>query len=171
MVDGSIRAAKVSELARLQAIERAAGRWFADIGMALVAQDEPPSVETLGEFQEDDRAWVWVDAGDEPIAYLIAEVVDGNAHLEQVSVQPDHAGRGIGRALIDHLLDWAREHSLPAVTLTTYVEVPWNGPYYLRYGFRYLDDGELTPGLRDIRAAEVAHRLDRWPRACMRIDL
>jgi hypothetical protein len=46
-----------------------------------------------------------------------------------------------------------------------------NGPYCERLGFRYLADGELTPSLKAIRAAEAAHGLDRWPRAAMRRDL
>jgi GNAT superfamily N-acetyltransferase len=94
--------------------------------------------------------------------------VDGAAHIEQVSVQPDDARRGIGRALIERAGEWARDRGLSALTLTTYVEVPWNGPYYERLGFRYLTAAEETPGLRAIRAHERAAGLDAWPRACMR---
>ncbi len=171
MSEYSIRPAARQDLDRVRDIERAAGKWFADIGMTFVAEDEPPSVETLTEFVRDGRAWVCADPDDQPVAYLLAEVVDGNAHLEQVSVHPDHAHRRLGRALLDHMVDWARKRRLPAITLTTYTEVPWNGPYYERRGFRYLTDTELTPGLRQIRAAEAAHGLDRWPRACMRREL
>ena len=166
-----IRPAAERDLPALQDIERSAGRWFADIGMAFVAEDEPPTIETLTEFVHAGRAWVCADGDDHPVAYLLAEVVDGNAHLEQVSVHADQARRGLGRALLDHMIDWARARRLPAITLTTYTEVPWNGPYYERCGFRYLTDAELTPGLRKIRAAEAAHGLDRWPRACMRREL
>lgn len=60
---------------------------------------------------------------------------------------------------------------MPALTLTAYTEVPWNGPYYERLGFRYLAAEEETPGLRAIRRHERAHGLDAWPRACMRRDL
>jgi ribosomal protein S18 acetylase RimI-like enzyme len=167
----NIRPATKQDLPTLQHIERAAGKWFADIGMTFVAEDDPPTIETLTEFMNNGRAWVYTDENDHPVAYLLAEVVDGNAHLEQVSVHPDHARRRLGKALLDHMIDWAREQQLPAVTLTTYTEVQWNGPYYERNGFRYLADAELTPGLRKIRTAEAAHGLDRWPRACMRREL
>lgn len=162
-----IRSAREDDVPVMRDIERAAGRPFAGIGMGFVAEDEPLPGETLLEFVRDGRAWVWTDDGDRPVGYLIAEVVDGNAHLEQVSVHPDHARRGIGAALVDRVVEWARREGLPAVTLTTYTEVPWNGPYYERLGFRYLTDAEVTPGLRAIRAAEAAHGLDRRPRACM----
>jgi GNAT superfamily N-acetyltransferase len=49
------------------------------------------------------RAWVAVDTQDRPIAYLISSIVDGCAHIDQVSVLSEHAGRGVGAALIDHL--------------------------------------------------------------------
>ncbi len=54
------------------------------------------------------------------------------------------------------------------MTLTTFTDIPWNAPYYTRLGFRVLDAGELTEGLREIRRAEAAMGLDAWPRVCMR---
>jgi hypothetical protein len=60
---------------------------------------------------------------------------------------------------------------MPALTLTTFTEVPWNAPYYRRCGFRCLEEAELTPGLRELRDHEAALGLDRWPRVCMRRDL
>lgn len=171
MSEYPIRPATEADLPVLREIERSAGEGFLGLDMRFVAEDEPPSIELLREFMLDGRAWVSTDSDDRPVAYLLAEVVDGNAHLEQVSVHADHAHRRIGRALLDHEIEWAREKGLPAITLTTYTEVPWNGPYYERCGFRYLTDDELTPGLRAIRAAEAAHGLDRWPRACMRREL
>ncbi|WP_039796626.1 GNAT family N-acetyltransferase [Nocardia araoensis] len=165
-----IRPATLEDLPALQNIERAAGEPFAEIGMTAVADDEPPSLATLRQFQQAGRAWVWAD-DDVPIGYLVAGVVDGNAHIEQVSVRPDHARRRIGKRLLDQAARWAATAGLPATTLTTFTEVPWNGPYYERLGFRYLSAGEETPGLVALRAAEQAHGLDRWPRACMRAEL
>jgi GNAT superfamily N-acetyltransferase len=165
-----IRLATDEDVPAMRDIERAAGRDFADLGMAFVAEDEPLPAETLLEYAHAGRAWVYT-VDDRPVAYLIAEVVDGNAHLEQVSVHPNHARRGIGKALLDRMIEWARQERLPAVTLTTYTEVPWNGPYYARLGFRYLAEHETTPGLQAIREAEAAHGLDERPRACMLREL
>ncbi|GAA2348437.1 GNAT family N-acetyltransferase [Saccharopolyspora halophila] len=166
-----IRPAKEGDLPALQDVERSAGELFAEIGMDFVAEDAPPTIEVLRGFAADGRAWVSTDRDDRPVAYLLVEIVDGNAHLDQVSVARGYAGRGIGRALLEHLIEWAQARRLPAVTLTTYVVVPWNGPYYERLGFRYLRPAEETPGLRKIRADEVAYGLDRSPRACMRKEV
>ncbi|MEV0031358.1 GNAT family N-acetyltransferase [Nocardia sp. NPDC050793] len=168
----SIRPATETDLPVLRDIERAAGKPFAEIGMTAVADDEPPTLATLREFQRAGRAWVATDAADRPIAYLVLGIVDGNAHVDQVSVDPGHAGRRLGKRLIDHAVRWAQANGLPAIlTLTTFTEVAWNGPYYERLGFRYLSAAEETPGLRALRTAEAEHGLDRWPRACMRAEL
>ena len=167
----NVREAREDDLPLLRTIERAAGRAFADLGMDLVADDDPPSLEILRGYAADGRAWVRTDEQDRPVAYLLADVVDDCAHLEQVSVDPDQAHRGLGRELVERLTRWATERQLPAITLTTYVDVPWNGPYYRRLGFRFLDDEELTPGLRRIRLSEVERGLDRWTRAAMRREV
>ncbi|MCF8588157.1 GNAT family N-acetyltransferase [Gordonia liuliyuniae] len=162
-----IREGRRSDVVVLQEIEIAAGALFAGLGMGLVANDDPLPIEYLTEVVDDGRCWVVVDETERPAAYLIVETVDETAHIEQVSVHPDYARRGLGAALIERAADWARKRRLPAVTLTTYVDVPWNGPYYVRSGFRYLADSEETPGLKAIRAQEKSHGLDLWPRACM----
>ncbi|MFD8893790.1 GNAT family N-acetyltransferase [Streptomyces sp. NPDC059566] len=167
----AIRTVRPDELPLLQDIERAAGRCFRDIGMPEIADDEPLTRDELAAYQRAGLAWVSVDGADTPGAYLIAERVDGNLHVEQVSVHPDRARRGLGRGLMEHLAEFAARGGVPALTLTTFTEVPWNAPYYVRCGFRLLDDAGLTPGLREIRDREAAHGLDRWPRACMRRDL
>ncbi|MFS4104525.1 GNAT family N-acetyltransferase [Streptomyces sp. PD-S100-1] len=166
-----IRPPRVSELPLLQDIERAAGQRFHDIGMPEIAEDEPLALDELARYRRDGAAWVAVDAADVPVAYLIADRVDGDFHVEQVSVHPGSARRGVGRALLEHLADHARSRQAPALTLTTFADVPWNASYYTRCGFRVLAEDMLTPGLREIRAREAAHGLDRWPRVCMRRDL
>jgi ribosomal protein S18 acetylase RimI-like enzyme len=163
-----IRTARRAELPALRDIERAAGRSFVDVGMTEIAEDEPPSLEELARYHDGGRVWVATDAADAPIGYLLAEVVDGALHVEQVSVHPRCARRGVGRALLDHAAAVARDAGLAGLTLTTFAEVPWNAPYYERCGFVVLPGDALTPGLRAIREREAAHGLDRWPRVCLR---
>ena len=132
------------------AIERDAGRVFATVGMPAIAADDPGSVAELEPFRAGGRAWVAVDDADRPVAYLLSAVVDGCAHVEQVSVAPTHARRGLGAALVDHLAATAASQGRPAVTLTTFRDVPWNAPYYERLGFH--GGGAGRPGARATRA-------------------
>ncbi|MEU8541361.1 GNAT family N-acetyltransferase [Streptomyces sp. NPDC048717] len=168
-----IRAAEAAELTVLQDIERAAGEAFRPLGMAAIADDDPLPLDVLAGYRDEGRAWVAVDGADRPVGYLLTDTVDGAAHIEQVSVHPDAARRGVGRALIDHLAGAAREQGLTALTLTTFTEVPWNAPYYARLGFRRVGEGDpaLTDGLRAISRAEAAHGLAVWPRVCMRREI
>ncbi|MER6387207.1 GNAT family N-acetyltransferase [Streptomyces sp. NPDC059382] len=166
-----IRAVRTAELPLLQLIERAAGECFREIDMVEIAEDEPLPLAELARRQRAGAAWVATDGADVPVAYLIADRVDDALHVEQVSVHPDSAHRRIGRALLDFLADRARAEGLAALTLTTFAEVPWNAPYYARCGFRIPSEDSLGPGLRQVRAREAAHGLDRWPRVTMRRDL
>ncbi len=163
-----IRDARLDDIPALRDIERAAGQCFADIGMGKVADDEPLSEETLRGYQRSGRAWVAVDDLDRPIGYLVADILDGNAHIEQVSVLPANMRKGLGRALIEHLAAWASGHGMRSVTLTTFADVPWNGPYYRRLGFEELTEEEIGPELRDRRTEEARCGMDTWPRICMR---
>jgi GNAT superfamily N-acetyltransferase len=165
--DAVIRLATPADLDLLPDLERVAGEPFRAVGMAEIADDAPPSAEELAPFQRAGRCWVWDDGGT-IAAYAIAEEVDGFGHVEQVSVRPSHARRGLGRALIETIDAWAAARGLPGLTLTTFTDVPWNGPYYARLGFRTLAEAEQGPALREIRAAEIARGLDRWPRTAMR---
>jgi GNAT superfamily N-acetyltransferase len=167
-----IGAGAEGDLAALPGLEVAAGQVFRALGMDAVADDAPPSQAELRRFLRSGGLLVARGRPNgQPVAYALLEAVDGCLHVEQVSVHPDHARHGIGRALLDHAARRAADAGLPALTLTTFADVPWNAPYYARCGFRVLDAREETPGLRRLRAAEAAAGLDRWPRLCMRRDL
>ncbi len=96
-----------------------------------------PGPGTVAEFA---AALVVLVAGDPPVGLCridpVREGEDGvGAHLEQLSVHPDHGGRGIGRALLRAGIEWAGAHGYDQLTLVTYRLVPWNGPFYASEGF------------------------------------
>ncbi|WP_431034801.1 GNAT family N-acetyltransferase [Streptomyces sp. P6-2-1] len=167
----TIRPATEADLPLLQDIEVAAGEPFRALGMPEIADDAPPSLPDLARHQQAGLAWVSTTPKGTLAAYLLASRIDAGLHLDQVSVHPAHARRGLGRHLIDHAAAQARTERLPALTLTTFTEVPWNAPYYTRLGFAPVPDPQLTPDLRQIRAREAAAGLNRRPRVAMRREL
>jgi GNAT superfamily N-acetyltransferase len=169
----TIRPARPSDGDDIREIERLAGERFRTVGMDSIADDALPSLDVLAAYAADGRSWVAVDGqGDDvPVGYVVADVVDGCAHVEQVSVHPDHQGQGVGRALLDRVQSWAASSGLDGVSLTTFAAVPWNGPLYEHLGFRILAEDEIGPDLRALVAKEAAHGLDRETRVCMRRDL
>jgi GNAT superfamily N-acetyltransferase len=163
-----IRPPRRDELEALRRIERDAGRSFAAIGMPEIAADEPPSVAELEAFRADGRAWVAVDAEDRPVAYLLSSVVDGSAHIDQVSVASTNARRGVGAALIEHVIEIARAQGRVAVTLTSFRDVPWNRPYYERLGFEVMEPADQGPELAALVRRESVTIPARAARVAMR---
>ncbi|HLM96951.1 MAG TPA: GNAT family N-acetyltransferase [Acidimicrobiales bacterium] len=160
--DQGIRIARPQEFERLREIEAAGDEMFAQVGMGPFSQhDEENHLE---------QAAIVLVSGDPAVGFACVEVVDGAAHLWQLSVRPEESRRGHGSALVAAVCHWARSEGYEAVTLTTFRDVPWNGPFYARMGFRAL--GRLTPGLQAIRDHEkVIGDDDLGPRIAMRKDL
>ncbi|MDR6986873.1 GNAT superfamily N-acetyltransferase [Paenarthrobacter nitroguajacolicus] len=162
-----IRLAHADDLLIMQDIERAAGQAFRALGMDLVADDEPLTVDQLHGYAVAGRAWVYVDGLDYPVAYLLADIVDGAGHVEQVSVHPDYAHQGLGRELLHAARVWTRGHGMQRQTLSTFRDVPWNAPYYRRLGFEVLDAGSWGPQLTRLMEHEAGLGLTHWPRVAM----
>ena len=107
----------------------------------------------------------------EPVGFALVELLDDAAHLEEIDVHPDHGRRGLGAALVDAVCGWARDAGLPAVTLTTFRDVPWNGPFYARLGFREVAAGRMGPELADLVHEEAEQGLSPERRIAMRREL
>ncbi len=162
-----IRAALPDDLAALPIIEHAAAVSFRTTPYAGLA-DEPLSAEA---DLTHEYVWVAVDQEDQPIGFAIVHLLDESVHLHELDVHPDHARQGLGRRLISTVADWARARGATALTLTTFADVPWNGPYYARLGFRILDVTMLSPGLQAVRQNEADAGVPMAQRICMQLDL
>jgi hypothetical protein len=78
--------------------------------------------------------------------------------------------RGLGGALVSTVCTWARAQGCPTVTLTTFRDVPWNGPFYQELGFSELN--RLTTGSATIRQHERDIGDDGLgPQLAVRLDL
>jgi GNAT superfamily N-acetyltransferase len=166
-----IREARAKDLPKMRDIEVAAGEAFRTIGMGAIADEAPPSLEALAVYQQNARAWVATDSGDEAVAYILVDVVGPFAHIEQVTVHPLYARQALGRRLIEEAALWAAARGLKGMTLTTFERVPWNAPYYARLGFQPVPEYQWSDGLRQIVQSERSHGLDAWPRVIMKMDI
>ncbi|HEY8300883.1 MAG TPA: GNAT family N-acetyltransferase [Jatrophihabitans sp.] len=157
-----VRRAEPDDLEQLPDIDRRAESLFRVAGMDL--PDLPFPLDALHESRA-----VFV-AGRPPVGFVQVDEVDGIAHVQELAVLPSHMRKGLGSALLDAACTWARESGYPAITLTTYEHVPWNGPFYTSRGFVEL--AELTPELFEIRDWERDVGLDAvGRRIAMRRDL
>jgi len=163
--DLRLRAAEPSEIETVRAIERASAARFLHTDLAWLAHDEPTDAETLARRIADGGLLAACE-GPRPVAFVMFRELEGCAYVEQIDVLPSHERRGIGAALLDAVAEVARARGWPALTLSTFRDVPFNAPYYRRLGFEEVD--ALTPGMVAIRRQHEARGLDETARLFMR---
>ncbi len=155
-----VRPARAADLEHIAPIEDAGGPQFQEhFGAAI----EPIllSPATDGRERAAEPGFLLVAVADEhspPVGFVHVLVIDGYAHLEQISVRPDHQRQGVGRALVEAAMAEARRQGFDRLSLCTYRDVPWNGPYYASLGFTEVTD--LLPYQRRLRDQERDLRLD-----------
>jgi len=151
----SIRRARPEDLPKLPAIEVAAASVFPEDVLPAHLRDSHLPLEVLEEARV---AGVLLVA--EVAAGLVGFVAarrpaPGCLHIDEIDVVPEHARRGIGRALLEALFEVAGEEGAQ-VTLTTYAHLPWNAPFYARCGFEALDEAALPAHLEAALAKDRA---------------
>jgi len=120
-------------------------------------------------FAAQGLVWVAEDAAGRLIGFATCEAFEHELHLWELAVRHDAQGKGAGRAMIAAVADEARARGLPAVTLTTFRDIPWNAPFYARCGFVELSGDDLGPFLTLVREKEVEIGLDVANRCAMRL--
>ncbi len=140
----TVRAAAPADLAGLRAIEFSGEAMFRRIG--IIFPPGPATVETAIAGGAD----IFV-AGHPPVAFAAVTELDGHPHLEQISVRASQARKGVGSLLLEDVV----RRSDRGMTLLTFRDVPWNGPWYFRHGFTELPESMWGPQLRAHWQAEI----------------
>jgi len=163
----ALRNGRVGDIPALRRIERDAARLYASVGYDFCLTS---AVRDEGEHRrglESGALLVVEGPSGDPVAFALIWVVDGRAHLAELSVAMAHQRRGLGRRLLGAAEHWAAASGVPEITLTTYRDVPWNAPLYARLGWRAFTPGEDRPGLLAVIAAEAAAGYAAAPRIAM----
>lgn len=152
-------------------IERSAARLFSTLPAFAWIADAPVQDRHQHRARADSgNSWVACHH-QQPVGFILTEPLDDALFIVELSVCQSWQGKGIGGWLIDTVADSARQRGMRALTLTTFLQVPWNAPYYARRGFKVTEDAAMTPALREKREAEIAHGLARELRCAMRLTL
>lgn len=158
-MSATIRAARPSDLRRIAAIEDAGAPMFVEhFGEAMVPA---LTAKAPSGAERDGHGFLLVAADDRRVVGFVHVVpYDLHAHLEQLSVLPAYHRQGIGTALVRAAMEEARWVGFDRMSLNTYRDVAWNGPFYTALGFAEVGLGELQPFQRDLRARERALGID-----------
>jgi GNAT superfamily N-acetyltransferase len=176
-MDVVIRRSSAHELGHLADVELDGDRRYGGYDGVPPGFNDVTSASVLEQAQGLDRLWVAVDRGAGPqsesgiVGFALADLIDGVAHLAQVSVRLEYQGGGVGRRLIEAVADWARQERFESVTLCTFADVAWNRPLYEHLGFCVLAEEQWTPGLRAVFESDGDLGLDLGRRVVMRRDL
>jgi GNAT superfamily N-acetyltransferase len=163
----TIAAARERDIGMLAAIELAAARLLTGHAPESVLQETTTEM-VLEQARRDGHLWV-VLADDVPVGFAHVEIVEPNAvHLEEIDMHPGHGRQGLGTRLLLHVCDWATRSGFESVSLTTFRDVPWNMPFYARFGFAIVQGSELSAPLRRVVEDEGRRGLDPSRRVVMR---
>lgn len=162
-----VRAAGAADVERIQEIELAAATLFDGTGLLDGVSPDPVDAGRLHDAILDRHLWVAIGDDDRPVGFALGGWCGDDAHLWELDVDPAFAHRGIGARLVDEVVEWARRQGRTRLTLTTFADVPWNGPYYARLGFVVLPPERWTAALADAIDGERAAGLDVDARVVM----
>jgi GNAT superfamily N-acetyltransferase len=153
------RLARAEDLPLLAGIEDAGDTLFAE---RFGGVDWPAA--SSGEERAAEPGILLVAVADDGTVVGFTHVLDldGHWHLEQIAVDPVHGRHGIGAALLEATHDELAARGVREVTLMTYADVPWNGPFYARHGYVELDP--LPARLEPIRETEQRMGMGRHGR-------
>ena len=160
--------AALRHLRDIPKLEQAAATMFPAADLPLALRYLVTDHETLSDAQREGRLWVAVDDAGRPVGFALAEVVDGEAYLDEVDVHPEHMRRGIGTRLINTVIGWAESHAFSTLSLITFRHLAWNARFYERFGFVALSPRELSPSMADILEQEQEAGIDIANRVGMR---
>jgi GNAT superfamily N-acetyltransferase len=165
-----IRLARTDEIPRIQEIEDEAGSVFSGLGLIDESLDVSFPLDELSRLVDLGQVWVGCLDDDIPVGLVIVSVAQGAAYVEEMDVLPGFGRRGLGALLLETVCAWASAQGHAAVTLSTFSDLPWNGPFYRKHGFRDLKPAQWTRGMRAIREKETRHGLRVEARVFMRRD-
>ncbi len=164
----SIATAELDDIPAIISVDKAASTLFAPTGLlpqealddhvpAAVLEAEIPLKNVL--VARNAHGWT--------VGFALVRPRGRGLYLDQISVHPDHGQKGLGRTLVIRVLTEAEHRRLPYVTLSTFRDLPWNGPFYASLGFKELGRDKLEPFMFEIEAAQKPY-MDISKRCFMR---
>jgi GNAT superfamily N-acetyltransferase len=153
----------------LPEIEQSAGEKFRALPeLAWIADGQDMPAKTHLKYVRTGTSWV-AEAGDLIVGFVCAEPAAGDLHIWEMAVRQEWQGKGIGRQLMKTVVEYARSNRFRSVTLTTFREVAWNGPFYRSLGFEMIESEKMDARLEKILRAEIQHGFPGALRCAMRL--
>ena len=161
-----IRDGREADIPALCEIERDAAQAYRTVGYDFCA--EGAVRDAVEHMRGINHGALFVSEIDDVLSgFILLWPVDGHAHIAEISVAERFQKKGIGRALIAKGEDWARNAGYSAITLTTFIEISWNAPFYRSIGYQEFNPGTNETELAAVQATEAAFGFHAKPRTVM----
>ncbi|WP_299194312.1 GNAT family N-acetyltransferase [uncultured Erythrobacter sp.] len=163
----SLRLARPEDAEQMPEIEAAAGKLFDNVeGLSGLAGSHTVPVERLKRFIRKGHCLV-SHVGERMAGFLVNEPFNRELHIWEFDTHPDFQRRGIGAGLMRACQIDARNSGFRAITLTTFLDVPWNAPFYEKLGFEEVTALDAHPRLAGELAVEADYGLPADRRCAM----
>ena len=164
----SIRKTEHSDIPHLIGVEKSATQAFLSVPDLSWLVDAPVlSEQTHCELINTIYAFVISNDQGEVVGFIYAKQQDSDFYIIEFDVRSDLQKQGIGRQLIEYSITVAKAANFKAVTLTTFIDVAWNRPFYQRLGFEIIKDSEQANYLKNALDNEVKFGFKRDSRCAM----
>ncbi|WNJ77490.1 GNAT family N-acetyltransferase [Cedecea neteri] len=162
-------ASDIRDIDELQRVEAAAAhRFLALPELAFLATAGVTDRQTHAAAIENNLAWKVAGSDGRIKGFCYCERHEDELYLAEISTHPDFQRQGVGAMLLAEVKRTGQVLGVSQITLTTYRDVSWNGPWYGRHGFDIINEAELTPAL----VSRLVHQYDEGlmvlPRCAMR---
>ncbi|GAK25164.1 GNAT family N-acetyltransferase [Serratia liquefaciens] len=167
-----IRLAQPQDIAQLMAVERSAAQLFRQQpAWRFIAEGPVMSADRHADFIQRQHEWLAESTAGEVAGFIAVVPQSQDWHIAELSVGANWQRQGIGRRLLIEVAAQAALLGAQRLTLTTFIDVPWNAPYYRRLGFMPIAAERLSPSLRAGLAEEVAQGFAAGSRCAMEFTL
>jgi GNAT superfamily N-acetyltransferase len=178
-----IRLARKGDMKAIKEVELRAATRFKGTGLIDDLLDHHFDQEILKQLIAESLVWVAEEVPSNqlqgeakpalsgPVGFAIASVLGPIAYLEELAVLSNHGRQGLGRRLVETVAEWARESNFPHLSLSTFVNIPWNAPFYTTLGFEKLPQNRLEKELQEVHILEQKLGLPVDQRTFMRLNL
>lgn len=150
----TIRPATADDLGTMQEISvEARSRYRGLVNFEHVAAAPPVAVQRF----EQGTAVVAVSATGRVLGFALSRPLDRFLFLDNISTRADCQGHGIGNNLLHAVLNRAISMGYSGVTLTTFREPPWNGPWFRKFAFIPMPHDKIGPELLAVIAYQAKY--------------
>lgn len=170
-----VRSASYADIVDLQTIERSAAQLFKQSSYPELAGFSPVSSLAYGRAFSKQYPVLLAEchangqAAKAGFAYCVP--LEQGLHLQELSVHTDFQRLGIGKTLLEAVIAAAQDRAAAFLSLTTYADIAWNGPFYQRHGFKPLKADQTPDFLQAILDKEILNGANQATRIVMRHSL